>query len=24
LMEQADAWMYDHKRRKKIPSAVSG
>ena len=24
LMEQADAWMYDHKRRKKIASAVSG
>ena len=24
LMEQADAWMYDHKRRKKLASAVSG
>jgi diguanylate cyclase (GGDEF)-like protein len=23
LMEQADAWMYDHKRRKKLASAVS-
>jgi diguanylate cyclase (GGDEF)-like protein len=24
LMEQADAWMYEHKRRKKVASAVSG
>ena len=23
LMEEADSWMYDHKRRKKISSAVS-